>query len=490
MRHGLAFGVFMAVASCTDDAPEPLDPLPPVPVAWNAVCGTEGPHPLLPLAEGEHASRVEASLDEGRVLVSTFFVDPQVPLSAGPPTLDRAIVSVGTCGEQPRTLARGLSPAGRHGSLTLACGEGGHGAWALDLDGVAPPRSLIEGWCPLRSTDAGLLAVEAPPDAEHGPLVLLRDPEDPQATPQVLADRIRPATNAYYGPGGSSSTSLWAAGGEAIGLDVDGSAWRIDLASGQRVELLQGVRELRVSGDGRRVIWQALEPTSSDEPPAGPVFLHDRETDTDLFLLDTHLEWTGSAFVAEYLMLRDDAEGLRLWWADGTPIERPAGTEVRGVLEGGELWLARRVDDHTEELRWHPATGGEPFVFARHAGTVTRRGDGIEIFETDDAPAPTEGSLSFVPFTGGEPVVLAHRVHQTHGRIADGRILTVVGVDPSDHGELRLIDPDGGDIVGLDLRGYVRSPRLGVGDPFDGDVVFATAGGERERGIYRGRVAR
>lgn len=487
----LAFGVLAVAGGCGEGATELAGSDPPPPVAWNAVCGTDGPHRVLPLAEGEHAYRVERSVDGERVLVSAFLVDPDVPLGSGPPTLDRVIHSVGPCGEGPVEVARGLSTAGSVGAVMLACGEDGYGAWAIDPSGGVAPRQLLEGWCPVRTTDAGLLTVQAPPEATHGSLVVLEDASDPGATPRVLAERIRVARNAYFGPGGSGSTSLWASGGEAIVLDEGGIVWHVDLLTGERTEELPGVRELRASSDGRVIIWQALEPSEGEaDTPVGPVFLREREAGTDAHLLNTHLEWTGTPYVGDYLMIRDDADGVRLWWREGLePIERPAGTEIRGLLDGGELWLARRVDGITEELRWHPADGGEGLVFARHDGTVARRGDGIEIFETDDVAAPSEGSLSFVPLSGGEPVVLAPRVNQRYGRLEDGRVLSTVGVDETDHGVLWLVDPEDGSIVGLDFEAYVQSPRLTAGGAFEGEVVFATAGEERPRGVYRGRVA-
>lgn len=492
MPRRLVLGVLVAVASCGDGSRGPDEPEPLPTPAWDAVCGREAPQLVLPLALGEHAYRIDRIADDERWLVSTFLVDPSVPLASGPPTLDRVIRAVGPCGEDAVEVARGLRPGGRHGALTLACGGDGHGTWAIDPSGVEPPRQLLGGWCPPRSTDHGLLTVDAPSDATHGALVLLRDPADPTATPQVLAEGIRVPRNTYYGPGGNGSTSLWAAGDQALVLDEAGTVWHVELGSGERVEELTGVRELRVSSDARLAIWQALEPSEGDSrTPVGPVFLRDREAGTDAYLLGTHLEWTGTPWAGDYLLVRDDADGVRLWWRDGLePIERPAGTELRGVLEGGELWLARRADGQTEELRWHPAQGGEPFVFARHDGVVSRYGDGIEIYETDEALPPTEGRLSFVPFTGGEPELLADRVDQVHGRVADGRIMTVVDADPSEHGPLRLIDPEAGTIVGLDLRGYLQSPRLNAGDPFDGDLVLATAGGERPPGVYRARVPR
>lgn len=484
----------MATASCGDDALEPEPEPRPITAAWDAVCGTEGPHLVLPLADGEYAYRVERDDPGDGLLISTYLVDPLLPPGSAP-TLAEAIYGVGECGEQPVEVARGLITAGRYGTVSLACGAGQHGVWSIDPQGQQPPRLRLDGGCPARSTDAGLLTVLSPPDARYGALALLRDPDDADATAQVLATDIRTARNAYFGVGGSGSTSLWAAGSQAFVLDAVGTVWRVDLSptasDPMMTEVLTGVRELRVSGDARWMVWQALEPTEGEaDTPVGPVFVRDLSAQTDVYLLNTHLEWTGSPYVGPYLLVRDDASGRRLWWRDDVePIELPQGTELRGVLaeDDDALWLTQPVDGWTEEARWHPAEGGEPTVFARHQGSVTRYGDGIQIYETDDVDDSTEGSLSFVPFAGGEPRVLAERVHRDHGRLADGRILTIVEQDETGHGPLLLIDPEAHETLELDPRGYRQSPRLSASDPLGGDVVFATAGLPLARGVYRAR---
>lgn len=491
LRRGVL--LLLCTSACGSD--HTLGPaLEPVPdAAFETVCTSEGPQRLLALGAGEHAYGVDR-VAAAAVLVSTFFVDPSLPLASLPPTLDLAIHAVGPCGEAPHELARGLVLTGGYDDLVLACREGGHGALVLDLDAGAPPRPLLEAWCPLRSTDAGLLAVESEPDERYGTLVLLRDPSDPQAEPEVLAERIRTSRNTFFGAGPSSTTSLWAQGGEAVVLTEDGVVLRLELATGQATPELEGVRELRVSSDGRSMIWQGLEPAVGDsDTPLGPVFVRDRESQTDAHLLDTHLEWTGNPFAsALHLALRDDTEGLRLFWRDDAePLALPEGTDYRGVLDDGALWLVRRVDGGTEELRWSPGDP-QPELLVRHDGVVSRAGDGFEIFDVHDVPAPNEGSLGFQSFDGRPLVRLADHVHASHGRLRDGRILTIVNEDASEHGSLRLIDPEDGHEVQLDPRGYVQSPRLSRGDPFDGDVVFASDGGvvDAERGVYRARVPR
>lgn len=479
-------------AGCSADRVDASAPGEPPVATFEAVCGSEGPHRLLRLREGEHAYGVER-VGEEPVLVSTFLTDPAVPLGELPPTLDLAIHAVGPCGEAPREVARGLSLTARYGGVALACSDGGHGAWVIDPLGAAPPRAILAAWCPLRSTDVGLLAVEAEPDARHGTLVLLRDPADPDARPEVLAEGIRAARNTFYGPGSGATTSLWAAGREAVVLGEDGAVLRVDLDTGERVRELEGVRELRVSSDGRAMIWQALAPAGGDpDAPLGPVRLRDRYAGTDAFLLDTHLEWTGNPFVGAYLVLRDDVEGVRVFLRDGAePLPLPEGTDLRGVLDDDALWLARKTDDGlTEELRWTPGEAA-PVLLVRHAGVVSRHGDALEIFDDDAVPAPNEGSLDAQPLAGGPLVHLADRVHASRGWLSDGRLLTIVSEDATSHGPLLLLDPEVGELVQIDPRGFVQSPRLSSRDPFDGDVVFASDDGvDGERGVYRARVYR
>lgn len=484
--------LLLAAAGCSEDSVALVGAGEPPAAAFEAVCGSAGPHRLLRLGEGEHAYGVDRVGDEP-VLVSTYLTDPAVPLGSLPPTLDLAIHAVGPCGEAPVEVARGLSLTARHGSAVLACSDGGHGAWVIDPLGGAPPRSILEAWCPLRSTDVGLLAVEAEPDARHGTLVLLRDPADPAAQREVLAEGIRASRNTFYGPGSGATTSLWAAGREAVALSEDGVVLRLDLDTGQAVTEREGVRELRVSSDGRSMIWQALAPAEGDpDAPVGPVRLRDRESGTDAYLLDTHLEWTGNPFVGGYLVLRDDVDGLRVFLREGAePLALPEGTDLRGVLDDDVLWLARKADDGlTEELRWAPGDAA-PALLVRHGGVVARHGDDLEIFDDDAVPAPNEGSLDAQPLAGGPLVHLADHVHASRGWLGDGRLLTILNEDATSHGPLLLLDPEDGEWVQLDPRGFVQSPRLCSRDPFDGDVVFASDGGvDGERGVYRARVPR
>jgi hypothetical protein len=484
--------LLLCAGACNDDAIVPTMPGEP-PAMFEPVCGREGPQRLLTLAQGEPAYGADRAGEEP-LLVSTYLTDPARPLASLPPTLDLAIHAVGPCGEAPVEVARGLSLTSRHEGLALACSDGGHGAWVIDPFGRAPPRPILEAWCPLRSTDAGLLAVEAEPEARHGTLVLLRDPADPSARPEVLAEGIRASRNAFFGPGSGSTTSLWAQAGEAVALSENGVALRWDLGTGEVVPELDGVRELRVASDGRSMIWQVLEPAEGDpETPLGPVFLRDRQAGTDAYLLDTHLEWTGNPFAGGYLVLRDDAEGLRVFRRDGAePIALPEGTDLRGVLDDDVLWLVRKLEGElVEELRWSPGDA-EPVLLVRHAGSVSRRGDALEIFDDDAVAAPNEGSLDVQPLAGGPLVRLADHVHASRGWLGDGRLLTIVNEDDTGHGPLLLLDPQDGGWVRIDARGFVQSPRLSSRDPFDGDVVFASDGGvvDGERGVYRARVPR
>ncbi|MEM7156951.1 MAG: hypothetical protein AAF799_29135 [Myxococcota bacterium] len=489
MIRRFALGMTLIGAGCRDDAVDPMVVDEPPLATWSAVCGTDGPHRLLPLEAGEHAYRVDRGADPERVLVSTFVVDPALPLSSLPPTLELRIHAIDPCGERPLVVARGLTLTSRFGAVDVACSDGGHGAWVIDPSGAQAPREIFGGWCPLRTTDVGLVTVEADVDRDFGDLVLLRDPADPADTPEVLASGVRTARNTFYGPGSNWTSSLWAKGGEALVLTEAGEVQHVDLDGGEVTTELTGVREFRASGDGRWLVWQALDPAEGEpDTPVGPVFLHDREDHTDTHLLNTHLEWTANPYLGDYLLVRDDDQGPLLFWLEGgARIDTPARTDIRGLLDDGELWLARRVDGETEELRWVP--GESPRVFARHQGTVSRRGSGVEIFETDDVPVANEGSLSFVPFDGGEVERVADRVHTSRRWLADERILTIANEDSTEHGALRLIDPATGSWQTLDWNAYRQSPRLNAGDPFDGDIVFATAdGGDGGRGVYRGRV--
>ncbi|MCH9683324.1 MAG: hypothetical protein K0V04_17950 [Deltaproteobacteria bacterium] len=488
----LAASMGCAEGSSVVDRPD----FEPPQATWREVCGTEGPHRILGLAPGEHAYRIVRIEGEDRVLVSTFVVDPTIPLSEFPPTLELVTQAVGLCGEDPVEVARGLElPSRIDDRHWVGCADGGHGASLIDVTGQQPPRPLLDGWCPLRSTDHGVVTVSSAADERYGTLVIARDLDDPAAVPQVLAHDVRVPRNAFFGPGHSSTTSLWTSADEALALDNLGNVVHVDLATGQSTIQLEGVREFRVSSDGRYMVWQALDPAEGEpETPVSPVFLLDRETQTQDHLLNTHLEWSGGVFAGDYVVVRDDVEGLQLFVREtAQSISLPPGTEFRGLLDATQMWLVERGFETTQELRWSPGDS-EPVAFATHQpGSVSRRGEGFELFVEDLPPqmaGPGEGRLEWMGFDGGDPIIVAHRAHRNRGHVADERLITTIGTDSTGHGPLWLIGPDPDDVVVLDALAFEQSPRLNSGDPLDGDIAFAVAdpGGDR-RGVYRGRVS-
>ena len=482
----LALVVALTSAGCGGDITSVSGADVLAPPRFEETCGVEGPVELLALDPGEHAFRLDWDPSGERVLVGVFRVSG--PLSVQLDTSDRAIVSVPPCGGESAMVAEGMEYKTSYDGLTLACSVDGDALYRVDPLGVEPPALVLDGTCGVRRTDAGLVAVLAG-SGSVGRLVIVRDPSNPVV--ETLVDGVGVPVNPFFGGDDYQTTPLWADGEQAIAMTPAGEVIEVNLVDGTTTVILDGVLDFRASGGGTKILWQADAPLAGEpETPVSPLFLYDRETTGGVGVLDTHLAWTASPFPSDWVVVRDDSSlGRRLFDHAGEELALPEDTFLRGVLGVDRFWLSRQVDETTQELYWE--IGSEPRVVVEHVlGHPGKSGDGIKVYVEDDHPAMNEGALLYGSFDGGGPEVLSERVNFHHRRLPDGRLLGIVGEDNNAHGQLRLEDPASGSVVEIDRHGYLHSPSLNAGDPFEGDIVWAVDDPEDGRhAVFRGRIS-
>ncbi len=450
-------------------------------------CGIAGPVELLDLAPREHAFRLDWSPDGERLLIGVFRA--RGPLGLFPDSSDRAIVSAGACGEDPVVVGEGMEVVDDYAGVPLACAVDGSALFRIDPTGVAPPVRILDGTCAVRRTDAGLVAVLDSGDGA-GRLVIVRQPDVLAPAVETLVEGVGLPNNLFFGGDDHRTTPLWAKGSEALAMTPAGEVISVDLDDGTTEVVVDGALEFRASGDGTKIVWQAAAELQGDaDAPISPIFLHDRESGSGIQLLTSHLAWTAAPFRRQWVVVRDNSVlGQRVFDSAGEELQLPPGTTLRGILDDERFWLVASPGELTEELLWEP--GGQPQLIVEHrSGNPAKSGEGIKVFLDDEHPADLEGALWYGAFTGGETEVLSERVHFHHRVVADGRILGIIEENSNAHGRLLLEDPTDGTVVEVDPHGYLHTPSLNAGDPFDGDIVYAVDDPDGERhALFRAAV--
>ena len=387
-------------------------------------------------------------------------------------------------------VAEGMEYKTTYEGLTLACTVDGDALYRVDPLGVEPPVLVLDGTCGVRRTDAGLVGV-LPGSGSEGRLVIVRDPAGPTPAVETLLDGVGLPVNPFFGGDDYQTTPLWADGDQALAMTPNGEVLEVNLVDGTTTVVLDGALDFRASGGGTKILWQANAPLAGEpETPVSPLFLYDRESGAGVHLIDTHLAWTASPFQSDWVVVRDDSSlGRRLFDHAGDELSLPPDTYLRGVLGPDRFWLSAQSDETTQELYWE--LDSEPRVVVEHVlGHPGKSGDGIKVYVEDDHPAMNEGALLYGAFDGSGFEVLSERVNFHHRVLPDGRLLGIVGEDANAHGQLRLEDPEDDSVVEIDPHGYLHSPSLNAGDPFDGDIVYAVDDPEDGRhALYRARIS-
>ena len=454
---------------------------------FEETCGQRGPVEILALEPNEYAYRIDADETEDIVFVGVFEADG--PLGASPDRSKRRIVSVPSCGGEPAVVAEGMEYEQSFYGLDFACRVDGDGLYRIYGDASRSP-TLVLDTCRMQLASLGPVAVLEGSGA-LGRLVFVPIAMDRDAPAETLADDIVVPINPFFGGSDYKTTPFWVGLRSTMVLNGAGEVLHVDLQDQPTEVVLDGALDFRASFTGNSIVWQADAPLAGDsDTPVSPVFLFNRETGAGTHLMDTHLAWSGPVFHSDWVVLRDDSSlGRRVFDLSGQELPLPSGTHLRAVLGPDSFWLSRNAGEMTEELYWE--IGSEPrVVVAYEFGHPAYANDGIKVYVEDGHPATDEGSLLYGALAGGAQQVLSDRVSFYHRVFSDGRLLSVVDVDNNAHGQLRLEDPENGSVVEIDPYGYLHSPSLNIGDPFEGDIVWAVDDPEDGRhGLYRGRIS-
>jgi hypothetical protein len=448
------------------------------------LCGQEAPVKLLDLEEGQYFWSIHtARAGSERIVVAVDDRDPQG--DAWYEIAGTTLWSVGSCGEDPRVLATDATLLqwpehflGDSGGLVLACMVASGDVVVLDPSGRDEPATLFAGTqCNPWWTVHG--AFELREHDEDAAIVLYPYPDELRAgpvAPRSLVESVR--------LGGLQWAVLR---DEVLVVSSDDTLLRVGLPQGDVSVEQTGVRAFTATNE--RIVWQELGSGS-----IGRVFLRDRATSEDRFLVETDLFFNPHGLFTG----ADDVLpiGLGLW---------PSGPQrvfFLPTLEFVDLPEGEVLKWHIEGDRWvTQEAGGQSFVRDLRAGErevfFDRR---AEVFPTEGGAQAYGGALCcgfntlretgpmwFVPYEGS-PRKLAERVSLYRVRSSDEPIMTVLDLDDEQVGSLFAIDPESLAEQLVDRR--VVGPSVGISSRlFDDDsMIYGVLDGDRS-GVWRTRLA-
>lgn len=459
---------------------------------FGEVCGREKPVRLLELGPNEAPGDVRMAVATAGRLV--FAVGQRA--SAGPGLVSEAVWSTGPCGESPVRLADGITELALRPELgsdvVLGCRPETGDLLALHPRGEQAPAVVFPGvGCRPSFTPHGIVVVRGG-DEHLGALTLYPYPSDPYGEPSaplVLLDGVRrhrlepaPYTDAHQ--------VLHVAADEVLAVDAGDRLVRVALPSGAVTVEMEGVQIFDASEE--HILWQSLAPDDAAEIPIGPVTLRDRATGVETFLLQAALAWSAAPLAHGPSVARIklgpvlEAPERFVFLPELAFVDVPADRGVQARIDD-DRWLVRVLAGDAaggwavRELRTGQevalAPGGDGRLYA---------GDDLEVLDVPEGDPYAQGELRRWPLHGGSSELLASRATRARRWLDDGRLLTVIEIDPAGLGALVVVDPNGLNERALDEQVWASS--LELGDAFeDGSFAYAVADGERS-GIWRARV--
>ncbi len=463
------------VAACGPDGREAPE--------LDRVCGAEGPYRVLALDGDTTVASPELRRVDDRIYAIVGAVPEADQLQPDATT----VWSFGPCGESPRIVAHDLFSLseleqwpgvvlGRTGSRT---GD----LVVIDPEGVAPPRTIVRDVDLLDPrTDVGILATLPRDHSRDEPhtLRLSPYPDAPDGelrAPETLLDDV------VVG-------SVEAVDSDAFALTLAGDVVAIDLASRQVETVWSGASSFDLSLDGR---WLVVTEVAGPGLPRS-VYLLDRDEGTETLLGEVTHELIDAklSFDDGVELPQDPSTGLQQRFAVLPSLEIvdvPVGLGLRRDTSDGR-WLAQDKDGW---VLWDAATGEVDPLFEGGGSFSSMGSDRLEVLQVEltvgTHPQRQEGELWQAEYDAGEPELLAHRATTTYVRLEDGRVVTTLGFDGGDVGELAVIDPDTLDELVIDDHVRMRLPTQYDPEVFgDADLLaYAVLDGD-ESGIWLARV--
>lgn len=482
--RGLAVAIgwgAVGLAGCGEDEPT-YAPL-------GEVCGAAEPFRVLELAPDQRLSDQYRPLRvDDRIFYEVARRDPADGDDSFPRYLDSSVWTTGPCGESPVEVAKhagGIFMLDRWPGVVLACDQESGDVVSLDPMGAAPPHPVfVDGagdrpCFALRWTEHGLIYPRVLDD-DFAALEFQRYPEDPRrdtAQVETLLGSFR------WQRGGNDL--LRNSADFALVLTADDEVVRVGLDDGAVTVVQPGVFTFDADKTGRYVIWQDIVATNDDpDRPEGQVFLRDREDSSDVLLGQTTLLNVSPPMRLDGLVRL----GSRVFRLPGLEIvELPYNTLFLEVIDE-RRWLVQTFPDGRSTVL-DIANGASTSLFPGAVTVLRRDADGAQVLQVRpcciNSTKRDEGPVWFAPYDGSSPRRQAGRATSFHYWMADGRLVTAVGIDGAWNGALVVVDTETQEELRVDddvFAGSFAAPQA-----FDDDViVYSVADGERS-GVWLAR---
>lgn len=397
--------------------------------------------------------------------------------------------SVGRCGEDPILLHEGggawvYAPAWP--DVLLVSDLDAATLSVVDPRGQHEPRELFEANLFAQFNPHGLIDA-VPIDDDTAQVILRPWPDDPWAGPIDPVPLIDAVQMRYY--------PIWAYEDDAYSLSVDDELLHISLDE-QSVEVVAtNVVSYRVDVEPPYLTWR-LESMDDPDSSTGPLFAQDRGTG-ETFQVTATAAGVGNAMTV--------APGRNILW-----VSEPSGSGYEDVLYAlpslervvvrgsvglivsptgdGRIVVAENLLYPGPFSLLDAATGElTPLLDARgpvwYGDDAIAVPDGLGEKSGSDEKA-REGVLKKAWYADARTEVQASRVSVDWERIDDGRVVSPVGIDEHDVGNLVLVDPDTLDELVIDTHII----GLEEDEVEDNTLIYAVPDGERA-GIWMAKLA-
>ncbi|MFY0537121.1 hypothetical protein [Nannocystis pusilla] len=278
-----------------------------------------------------------------------------------------------------------------------------------------------------------------------------------------------------------------------LALDGEGTLMRVDLADRSVAPLIEDVRSVETSLDGRWLLWQDATVIGGDpELPEGDIFLRDLSTGTDALLAQGSLQrslFPLSRASADIVQLGYGyLETQRIFFLPELDfVDAPGDLQINAKIDDNH-WLASSLLNNLYDLVDLKA-GTSRRLFERQARIQWFEDDGLVVYEAKpcciDSDFRDEGPMWRVPFDG-EPTQIAKRVSDYMIQVDDERVLSPVDIGDDWLGNLIVIDLATGEERLVDHHVFASSVDTRWGRD-DGLISYSIADGERS-GVYVARL--
>lgn len=385
---------------------------------------------------------------------------------AGETQVETQLWSTGRCGEDPLLLSTELGVPVLFTDELLMCGAAREGLWWVDPHGQTASHQVFEGrHCKTIGTEGGVVIHDMDEETFVGPLVMNRDPADPDTEEEVLLEDVR------------ALRYIEDREHEIIATRVGGDVHIVDLRTGEvGAPILSNAQHATASPDGSFIVWQTA---SEEDCGVGPVWVRNVQTGQDFNVGDfttCAAGWFRGALVAR--IPGQDRADVIVSIAHMNAFEFEGGVSGGVVLADGRLGLVVENLDEPDQLGALDLETGDFEVFSTGPRILTHAANDGSMWAYF-WPDIHWGWLRQFEVDGSSESVL-DRVGWPHARLEDGRF---VHVPRGTHGVLMLSEPFGGHGQIVDRRVSAES-LSGPRESFEGGFAYSVAYAGERSGVW------